>query len=202
MSSFKFGQQNILTKDFYKVIPIDYFTLDVDNIVVSDPITFFGKTDTRYVIGYKIDGKIVALHIKTPKDIYPFGVSQYSVGSPWNMGFDLEGYESWLEKYIKIWDVVEDQLFQSFTKDPVNKARYINPKLKEYDGKILTNFHDRDVPYGKCCEATGVLRIASVYKQGNNCYPQCILDECKYKEVKHHGVLLLSDDDEEYDTVF
>ena len=201
MSSFKFGQQNVSSKDFYKVIPIDYSTLDVDNIVVSDPITC-AKTDSRYMIGYKMDHKIVALRIKTPKNIYSFGVRQYNAGSPWNMGFDLQqGHEDWLEKYIKIWDAVEDQVFQSFTKAPVNKDRYINPKIKEYDGKITTKFHGRDVPY-KCCEATGILRLASVYKQGNNCYPQTYLDECKYHDVKqHHGVLLLSDDDEDYYTV-
>ena len=201
MSIFKFGQQNVSSEDFYKVIPVDYSTLNVANIVVSEPITC-AKTGSRYMVGYKIDDKIVALRIKTPKNIYSFGVDQYNIGAPWNMGFDLEDHEEWLEKYVKIWAAVEEQVFQSFTKDPVNKDRYINAKLKEYDGKILTNFHGLDVPYGKCCEATGVLRIASVYKRGNNCYPQTYLDECKYHEVKHHGILLLSDDEDEYDTVF
>ena len=56
-------------------------------------------------------------------------------------------------------------MFQSFTKDPVNKDRYINPKLKEYDGKITTKLHGGDVSYGKCCEATGVLRIVQVQVQ-------------------------------------
>ena len=200
---FKFGQQNISSKDFYKVIAIDYSTLNVGNIVVSEPITC-AKTGSRYMVGYKMDDdKIVALRIKTPKKIYSFGVDQYNIGAPWNMGFDLEGHEEWLEKYVKIWDAVEEQVFQSFEKDPVNKNRYINAKLKAYDGKILTNFHGRDVPYGKSCEATGVLRIASVYKRGNNYYPQTYLDECMYHEVKHYGnILLLSDDEDEYDTVF
>ena len=201
MSSFKFGQVTVSSKDFYKVISIDYSTLNVYNIVVSDPITC-AKTDSRYMVGYKIDEKIVALRIKTPKNIYSFGVNQFNAGSPWNMGFDLEGHGGWLEKYRKICVAVEDQMLQSFTKDPVNKDRYINPKLKEYDGRITTKFHGRDVPYGRCCEATGVFRIASVYRQGNNCYPQTYLDECKYKEVKHHGVLLLSDDDDDYDMIF
>ena len=42
--------------------------------------------------------------------------------------------------------------------------------------------------------------IASVYNQGINYWPQVYLDECKYEEVENHGVLLLSDDED--DTVF
>ena len=58
----------------------------------------------------------------------------------------------------------------------------------------------KEVPYDKHCEATGLLRIASVYNQGINYWPQVYLDECKYEEVENHGVLLLSDDED--DTVF
>ena len=51
--------------------------LNVDNIVVSDPITD-DKNGKRYIIGYNIDGKIVALRIKTPKNVYSSGVSKYT----------------------------------------------------------------------------------------------------------------------------
>ena len=33
MGSFKFGQVAVASKDFYKVIPIDIDTLNVDNII-------------------------------------------------------------------------------------------------------------------------------------------------------------------------
>ena len=46
------------------------------------------------------------------------------------MGFNLEGHEGWLEKYRKIWVAVEEQVFQTFTKDPVNKEWYIKSKMK------------------------------------------------------------------------
>ena len=100
-----------------KIFTRFYSTLNVDNIVVSDPITC-AKTDSRYHIGYKIDKKIVALRIKTPKNIYSSGVRQYNAGSPWNMGFDLEGHDDWMLKDKNIWSAVEKQMFQSFTKDP------------------------------------------------------------------------------------
>ena len=66
-------------------------------------------------------------------------------------------------------------------------------------GFVAVNYDGKEVPYGKHCEATGVLRIASVYNQGVNYWPQVYIDECRYKEVENHGILLLSDED---DTVF
>ena len=174
--------------------------MNVDNILVSDPL-LDNKKGKRYIIGYNIEGKIVALRIKTPKNVYSYGVSQYSETSKWCMSFNLEGRDEWMEKYKKIWEVVEAQLFQCLTTEVVSKGRYINPKLNMYGDKIAVKYHDgKEVPYDKHCEATGLLRIASVYNQGINYWPQVYLDECKYEEVENHGVLLLSDDED--DTVF
>ena len=200
MSFYKFGQVTVSTKEFYEAVVIDIKTLNIDNILVSDPITD-NKKGKRYIIGYNIDGKIVALRIKTPKNVYSYGVSQYSETSKWCMSFNLESHNEWLEKYKKIWGVVEAQLVQCLTTEVVSKGKYINLKLNMYGDKIAVKYHDgKEVPYDKHCEATGLLRIASVYNQGINCWPQVYLDECKYEEVENHGVLLLSDDED--DTVF
>ena len=200
MSFYKFGQVSISTKEFYEAVVIDIKTLNVDNILVSDPI-LDNKKGKRYIIGYNIEGKIVALRIKTPKNVYSYGVSQYSETSKWCMSFNLEGREEWIENYKKIWEAVEAQLFQCLTTEVVSKGRYINPKLNMYGDKIAVKYHDgKEVPYDKHCEATGLLRIASVYNQGINYWPQVYLDECKYEELENHVVLLLSDDED--DTVF
>ena len=200
MSFYKFGQVTISSKEFYEAVVIDIKTLNIANIVVSDPITD-SKKGKRYIIGYNIDGKIVALRIKTPKNVYSYGVSQYSETSKWCMSFNLEPHNEWIVKYIKIWEAVEAQLFQCLTTDVVSNCKYINPKLNMYGDKIAVKYHDgKEVPYDKHCEATGLLRIASVYNQGINYWPQVYLDECRYEEVENHGVLLLSDDDD--DTVF
>ena len=200
MSFYKFGQVTISSKEFYEAVVIDIKTLNVDNILVSDPI-LDNKKGKRYIIAYNIEGKIVALRIKTPKNVYSYGVSQYSETSKWCMSFNLEGRDEWIEKYKKIWEVVEAQLFQCLTTEVVSKGRYINPKLNMYGDKIAVKYHDgKEVPYDKHCEATGLLRIASVYNQGINYWPQVYLDECKYEEVENHGVLLLSDDED--DSVF
>ena len=200
MSFYKFGQVTISSKEFYEAVVIDIKTLNIANIVVSDPITD-SKKGKRYIIGYNIDGKIVALRIKTPKNVYSYGVSQYSETSKWCMSFNLEPHNEWIVKYGQIWEAVEAQLFQCLTTDVVSNCKYINPKLNMYGDKIAVKYHDgKEVPYDKHCEATGLLRVASVYNQGINYWPQVYLDECKYEEVENHGVLLLSDD--EYDTVF
>ena len=200
MSFYKFGQVTISSKEFYEAVVIDIKTLNIANIVVSDPITD-SKKGKRYIIGYNIDGKIVALRIKTPKNVYSYGVSQYSETSKWCMSFNLEPHNEWIVKYIKIWEAVEAQLFQCLTTDVVSNCKYINPKLNMYGDKIAVKYHDgKEVPYDKHCEATGLLRIASVYNQGINYWPQVYLDECKYEEVENHGVLLLSDDED--DSVF
>ena len=81
-----------------------------------------------------------------------------------------------------IWTQVEQQILNSLTKDPVNKDRYMNGKLKMYDEKITTNFHGKSAPYNRCCKATCLLKISSVYQQGSNYYPQVYVEECKYKK--------------------
>ena len=53
----------------------------------------------------------------------------------WCMSFNLEGHDEWIEKYKKIWEAVEAQLFQSLTTEVVNKSKYINPKLNMYGDK-------------------------------------------------------------------
>ena len=98
MSSYKFGQVIVSSKPFYEAIDIDIKTLNVDKIVVSDPVTN-DKKGKRYINGYNIEDKIVALRIKTPKNVYSYGVSQYSEPSKWCMSFNLEGYDEWIEKY-------------------------------------------------------------------------------------------------------
>ena len=196
MSFYKFGQVTISSKEFYEAVVIDIKTLNIANIVVSDPITD-NKKGKRYIIGYNIDGKIVALRIKTPKNVYSYGVSQYSETSKWCMSFNLEAHNEWVVKYRKIWEAVEAQLFQCLTTDVVSNCKYINPKLNMYGDKIAVKYHDgKEVPYDKHCKATGLLRISSVYNQGINYWPQVYLDE----EVENHGVLLLSDDED--DSVF
>ena len=98
--SFKFGQVSVSSKDFYKRKQFtDLFSLDYDKVVVSDPIQCNNGKDKRHVIGYETSNVIIALYIKTPKNVLSNGVRQYSENSAYTMSFDLNAHKDWVEKY-------------------------------------------------------------------------------------------------------
>ena len=76
------------------------------------------------------------------------------------------------------------------------KGRPVDGKLKTWKERIKTNFHDPDVPFKIHCNATAVLKIDSVYKQGKNYHPQVYIEECKYIDIENQQCSMLSDDDE------
>ena len=92
---------------------------------------------------------------------------------------------------------MEEGIFESLTKDPVNKDRFVNAKLKVWENNIKTNFHDAVIPHNTKCEATAILQINSVYEQGNNYYPQAYVLECKYKAIKCLQTTFLSDSEDD-----
>ena len=83
------------------------------------------------------------------------------------MPFDVSGAREWVSQYKKIWNEVESQVFEKLTAEPI-KGKYIYSKLKMLKERIKTNFHGKDVPYDIYCNATAVLKIDSVFKQGKN----------------------------------
>ena len=74
------------------------------------------------------------------------------------------------------------------------EGRYVNDKLKTWKERIKTNVHVQDVPYNIHCNATAVLKIDSVYKQGKNYPPQVYVEECKYINAENQQCSMLSDD--------
>ena len=196
--SFKFGQVSVSSKDFYKRKQFtDLFSLDYDKVVVSDPIQCNNGKDKRYIIGYETSNGIIPLYIKTPKNVFSNGVGQYSKNSTYTMSFDLDAHKDWLEKYKLVRDRAEQQIFQRLAKDPVNKDRYVNGKLKTWKEELSTNFHGKSVPHQERCEATAILKVSSVYQQGTNYYPQVYIEECKYCAREAREYHLLSDSEDE-----
>ena len=55
--------------------------------------------------------------------------------------------------------------------------------MKMWKERIKTNFHGQDVSYNMYCNATTLLKIDSLYKQGKN-YHQVYVEECKTNNVK------------------
>ena len=110
------------------------------------------------------------------------------------MSFNVSEEKEWTSQYKKIWNEVESQLFEKLATEPI-KGKYIRGKLKTWKESIKTNFHGCIVPYDMYCNATAVLKIDSVYKQGKNYHPQTYVEECKYTDAEKKQCSLLSDDD-------
>ena len=195
----KFGQKEVMTKDFYGQRQVtDIFTIDVDKVVASDKVACNNGKDCCYIVGYQVDGEtIMPLFIKTPKNILSYGVSKYDKNSAYTMSFNVSVEKRLLSQYKKMWNEVESQLFEKMATEPIKiEGRYVYGKLKTWKERIKTNFHGQDVPYDIHCNATSVLKIDSVYKQGKNYYPQLYGEECKYADAEKQHCSMLSDDDD------
>ena len=101
-----------------------------------------------------------------------------------------------MSQYKNIWNEVGSQLFEKLEKEPIKGGdRYVYGKLKTWKERIKANFHSQDVPYDMYCNATAVLKIDSVYKQGKNYHPQVYTEECKYADAEKQQCNMLSDSD-------
>ena len=196
----KFGQKEVTTKDFYGQRQItDLFTIDVNKVVVSDKVPFNNGKDCRYIEGYQVDGALIPLFIKTPKNIFSYGVSQYDKNSAYTMSFNVSEEKERVAQYKKIWNEVESRLFEKMATEPTKgEAKYAHGKFKMWKGHVKKNFHGQDVPYNMHCNATAVLKIDSVYKQGKNYHPQVDVEECIYNDAEKQQCSVLGYDDDEF----
>ena len=99
----KFGQKEVTTKDFYGQRQItDIFTIDVNKVVVSDKVSCNNGKDCRYIVGCQVDGVAIPLFIKTPKNIFSYGVSQYDKNSVYTISFNVSEEKEKVAQYKKI----------------------------------------------------------------------------------------------------
>ena len=119
----KFGPKDVLFKDFYGQRQItDIFTIVVNKGVVSDKVPCNNGKDCRYFVGYKVDGALIPLSMKTPKNIFSYGVSQYNKNSVYTMSFNVSEQKEWVSQYKKIWDEIESQLFTKMSTEPIERG--------------------------------------------------------------------------------
>ena len=116
-------------------------------------------------------GVLIPLFIKTPKNIFSYGDSQYDKNSAYTMPFNVSEEKEWMSQYKKICNEVESQLFEKLATEPI-KGRCVYGKLKTWKKRIKANFHGQDFPCDMYCNTTAVLKIDSIYKQGKNYHPQ------------------------------
>ena len=90
-----------------------------------------------------------------------------------------------LDKYNKIWNVIKNKLNMKFHSMSVSNKSYIKVKVREFDGKIKTNFLVNEVPKENMhYTCIACITIDSVMRINKKNYPQVYLEECKYKAKK------------------
>ena len=90
-----------------------------------------------------------------------------------------------LDKYNKIWDKIKEKLNIKFHSMPVYDQTYIKAKVREFDGKIKTNFLGDEIPKENMHYACiAYITIDSVMKIEKKNYPQVYLEEYKYRVKK------------------
>ena len=83
-------------------------------VVISDKVRCKNGKDCRYFVRYQVDGGLIPLFIKTAKNIFSYGVSQYDKNSAYTMSFNVSEEKSgWLNtkrfgmrlshSYLKKW---------------------------------------------------------------------------------------------------
>ena len=84
-----------------------------------------------------------------------------------------------LEKY-QIWDKVSKSIKKGFDSEAVYNEKWLETKVKSYEGKISTHFHDHGITKDCAhCICLSVILIDSIFKIGRNCYPEVYLEEWK-----------------------
>ena len=76
-----------------------------------------------------------------------------------------------LGKYNEIWEKVKNNIKKEFDSEPVCNKKYLKAKVKSYNGKINTNFHNNKLPKeGSQFICLSVILIDSVFRTGKIYY--------------------------------
>ena len=89
-----------------------------------------------------------------------------------------------LHKYNEIWEIIKKTLNIEFHSMPVYDEKYINAKVREFNGVIKTNFLGDEIRKENAhYTCIACITIDSV-KRMEKIYPQVYLEKCKYKIKK------------------
>ena len=98
-------------------------------------------------------------------------------------------FDSVLTKYNKIWDKIKEKLNIKFHSKPVYDETYIKVEVREFNGKIKTNFLNNEIPKQNMhYTCIACITTASVMRMDKKNYPQVYLEECKYRVKKNTNV--------------
>ena len=135
------------------------------------------RLSCRYTVGYQVYGVLTSLFIKTPKNIFTYAVSQYDKSSTHAMSFNVFVEKEWVSQDKKILNEVESQLFEKLATEPIKEGgTCVYGKFKTWKELIKTKFRGQDVLYDMYCNATAVLKIDLIYKQGKSYHLQTYVE--------------------------
>ena len=83
------------------------------------------------------------------------------------MSFLIKGDEL-IEKYNEVWEKVKNIIKKEVDSEPVCNEKYIKAKVKSYNGKIKTNFHNSKIPK----KVSEFICLSVIFRTGNSYYPQ------------------------------
>ena len=100
--------------------------------MVSDKVSCNNEKDCRSIIGYQVHEAPITPFIKTPKNAFSCGVSQYDKNSAYTISFNVFEAKEWVSQYKKIWnEIVESQIFEKLATGPrKGEGKYVHGKLK------------------------------------------------------------------------
>ena len=86
-----------------------------------------------------------------------------------------------LGKYIDIWEKGKDSLKNEFDRKSVRRKKYLKAKIKSYNGKTNTKFHNNKIrKEDSQYICLSVLLINFVFRTAENYCPRVFLEKCKY----------------------
>ena len=165
----KFNNIRLNKKEFHNCKqPIDLMSVNVDQIVVSDKFKD-SEEGFKYFIDYE-DNEIVKLLCITLPQLS--GYIKYFEKGGKNMSFMVKD-DNVLDKYNKIWGKIKEKLNIKFHSMPVYDETYIKAKVREFDGKIKTNFLGNEAPKENMhYTCIACITIDSVMKMEKKNFPQ------------------------------
>ena len=69
--------------------------------MASDKVPCNNGKDYRYIVDHQVDEALVPLFIKTPRDLFNDGVSQYDKSSAYTMLFNVSEEKEWVSQYFE-----------------------------------------------------------------------------------------------------
>ena len=184
----KFNNIKLNKREFHKPKePIDLLSVDVDQMVVSYQFKH-NNEGFKHFIGYLEGGIVKPLCIILPQ---MSGYIKYFENGGKNMSFLIKDDEVW-EKYEQIWDVIKNKLSIKFHSKPIYDQKYLKAKVREFDGKIKTNFLGDGVPKENMHYICIACKTIDAGMKMEKKYPQVSLEECKYRVKKMQMLRFIS----------